>query len=293
MLSSLPLLCYMAQGKWKGFLAGSGYYGFGLLDFSLDWNYISFFSPLYIPLWSNASQIGGALIACWIIYPIMYFCNVLGAQTYPPMSSDTFDTTGNSYDVSAVLTPQYTLNQTAMDAYSQPRWSTSYAMNFFFGFACSTGALLYSVLFYGKDSVNAVINAWKNRRSDYGDPYLKLMSRTERVPHWWYMVILVLCMGLSIGCLYGADLGLPVSFPYTFSQINSFTDDNSGGASSSFASYRWSALSPTASCTASPVCRSACRTWRRFCPVPCLVETPVLCWRASSTPASFWCKTST
>ncbi|CAK7200166.1 hypothetical protein SEUCBS139899_002857 [Sporothrix eucalyptigena] len=209
MLSSLPVLCYMAHGNWKGFLAGSGYYGFGILDFSLDWNYISFFSPLYIPLWSNASQIGGALIACWLIYPILYFCNVLGAQTYPPMSSDTFDTTGNSYDVSAVLTPQYTLNQTAMDAYSQPRWSTSYAMNFFFGFACSTGAILYSILFYGKDSYQAVVNAWKNRRSDYDDPYLKLMSRTARVPHWWYLVILGLCMALSIGCLYGADLGLP------------------------------------------------------------------------------------
>ncbi|CAK7233562.1 hypothetical protein SBRCBS47491_008654 [Sporothrix bragantina] len=209
MLSSLPLLCYMTHGQWKGFLAGSGYYGFGLLDFTLDWNYASFFSPLYIPLWSNASQIGGALIACWLIYPILYFCNVLGAQTYPPMSSDTFDVTGNSYNVSAVLTPQYTLNQTAMDAYSEPRWSTSYAMNFFFGFACSTGAVLYSILFYGKDSVEAVINAWKNRRSDYDDPYLKLMSRTERVPHWWYLVILVLCMALSIGCLYGAGLGLP------------------------------------------------------------------------------------
>ncbi|KAK0725295.1 oligopeptide transporter 6 [Lasiosphaeris hirsuta] len=209
MLSSLPLVCYFAHGQWRGFLMGSGTYGFGMLDISLDWNYASFWQPLYTPLWANASQIGGAAVAVWLIYPIMYFTNTLNALNYPPMSSGTFDDQGQKYNISRILTPQYTLNQTAMDEYSLPHWSISYAMYFFWGFACSTGAIVYSALWYGKDSWVAVSESWKGRRSDYNDPYLKLMSRTARVPHWWYLTLLAVSLALSLGCLYGAEIGLP------------------------------------------------------------------------------------
>ncbi|KAH8884723.1 oligopeptide transporter 6 [Thozetella sp. PMI_491] len=209
MLSTLPLLCYMGHGNWKAFTLGSGTTGFGFLDITLDWNYTSFFSPLYTPLWANATQLLGAALACWFLYPLMYFTNTLNGLNYPPMSSGTFDVDGNRYNISRVMTPEYKLNQTAMDEYSTPHWSVSYAMYFFWGFACSSGALVYSVLWYGKDSWLAVREAWKGRRSDYDDPYLKLMSRTERVPHWWYLALLVVCLALSLGCIYGAGIGLP------------------------------------------------------------------------------------
>lgn len=209
LLSSLPLLCYFAHGKWIGYIMGSGYYGFGLLDLSLDWNYVTFFQPLYTPLWSNASQIFGAIFSVWMIYPIMYFTNTLNAKNYPPMSSKTFDDTGAVYNISSIMNPDWTLNQKAMDNYSLPNWSISYAMYFFWGFCCSAGALVWSILWYGKDSWIAIKEAWQGRRDDYGDPYLKLMSRTGRVPHWWYLSLLAICVALSLGCLYGADIGLP------------------------------------------------------------------------------------
>ncbi|KAI6262912.1 hypothetical protein ACKVWC_007736 [Pyricularia oryzae] len=209
MLGSLPLLCYMAHGQWKGWAMGSGYYGFGMLDITLDWNYAGFFLPLYTPLWSTASQVLGAVLTCWFIYPIMYFGNSLDALNYPPMSSGTFDTTGARYNVSRVLNSDYTLDQAAMDAYSEPRWSPSYAMYFFWGFAASTGALLYAVLWYGKESYIAVMDSWKGRDNDCNDPYLRLMSRCPRVPHWWYLTLLAVCFALSLGTIYGAGLGLP------------------------------------------------------------------------------------
>ncbi|KAK3385091.1 isp4 protein [Podospora didyma] len=209
LLSSIPLLCYFAHGQWKGYVLGSGYYGFGMLDISLDWNSSTFWQPLYTPLWANASQIGGALVACWLTYPILYFTNTLNAPSYPPMSSGTFDDTGAKYNITPILTPQYTLDQTAVNEYSMPRWSISYAMAIFWGFACSTSALVYAGLWYGKDSYVAIVEAWKSRRDDYNDPYLKLMSRTARVPHWWYLTLLAACFALSLGCVYGAEIGLP------------------------------------------------------------------------------------
>jgi hypothetical protein len=125
------------------------------------------------------------------------------------MSSGTFDDTGNTYNISSVMTPQYTLNATAMAEYSLPYWSPSYAMYFFWGFACSTGAIVYSVCWYGKDSYIAIVEAWKGRRSDYDDPYLKLMSSQPRVPHWWYLTLLAICFALSLGVIYGAGFELP------------------------------------------------------------------------------------
>ncbi|KAL3419940.1 small oligopeptide opt family [Phlyctema vagabunda] len=128
MLSSLPLICYMGHGKWIAYLVGSGYNGFGILNLSLDWNYIGFWQPFYTPLWANAHNIAGAIIAVWGIYPIMYFTNTLDSLKYPPMSSGTFDDTGSRYNTSRVLNADFTLNQAAMDAYSMPHWSGSYAM---------------------------------------------------------------------------------------------------------------------------------------------------------------------
>jgi hypothetical protein len=99
-----------------------------MLDLTLDWNYTGFWQPLYTPLWANAHQIIGAMLSVWMIYPIMYFTNTLNAKNYPPMSSGTFDDTGTRYNTSRILTANYELDQAAMDAYSMPHWSGSYAM---------------------------------------------------------------------------------------------------------------------------------------------------------------------
>ena len=209
MLSSLPLLCYMGPTSWKVFLLASGTYGFGILDLSFDWNYASFFSPLYTPLWANANRFVGAFLTCWLLYPIMYFANTFGGQRFAPMSSGTWDKNGSKYDIALVLTSSYTLNQTAMDSYSNPYWSGSYAMHFFWGFASSTGVLVYAVLFHGRSSWESIRDAWHNKRTDYDDPYVRLTANLPRVPNSWYIILLVTCLAVALGQLYGAEMQLP------------------------------------------------------------------------------------
>ncbi|KAH6879876.1 isp4 protein [Thelonectria olida] len=210
MLGSLPLLCYMGHGNWIAYLIGSGSKGFGMLDISLDWNYASFFAPLYTPLWSTASQVAGAVFSCWFLYPILYFANARDSQNYPAMSSGTFDSTGATYNVSRVLTPDGTGNYTAMAEYSSPHWSTSYAMTFFWGFASSTGAIAFALLWYGNESWSAIRETWSKGRKSYDDdPYFRVVSDFKRVPHWWYLAILAIATALSLASLYGGDWGLP------------------------------------------------------------------------------------
>ena len=133
----------------------------------------------------------------------------MNALNFAPMSSGTWDNTGADYNISAILTPQFTLNQTAMNEYSKPYWSPAYAMYFFCGFAATTGALLYAALWYGKSSYEAFTEAFQNRRSDYDDPYLQLMSGFKRVPHWWYMALLAICSALAIATIYMLETSLP------------------------------------------------------------------------------------
>jgi len=63
----------------------------------------------------------------------------------------------------------------------------------------------------------AIVGAWNGRRTGYNDDvYLKFMCDPERIPHWWYIALLVVCLYISLACFYGAGLGLPaalVSFP--------------------------------------------------------------------------------
>lgn len=210
MLGSLPLVCYMGHGNFVAYVLSSGNYGFGMLDLSLDWNYASFFAPLYTPLWSSASQIFGAVLMCWLVFPILYFTDTLGSSTFPAMSSSTFDYTGQEYNVSRVITPDGYGNATAIAEYSRPYWSTSYAMTFFWGFASSAGAIVFACLWYGRDGVRVIRDTFaKGRASHEDDPYLNVMKGFPRVPHWWYFVILLVATGLSIGSLYGGDWGLP------------------------------------------------------------------------------------
>ncbi|KAH9817762.1 OPT oligopeptide transporter protein [Teratosphaeria destructans] len=226
-LASLPLICWMGHGNPIAYVLGSGTYGFGLLDITLDWNYINgTLQPMYTPLWAFGNQAGGIIFACWLLYPILYYTNTFGSKTFPAMSSNTFDEDGNPYNITRVMTPDYQLNQTAMDNYSQPHWGTSYVFYFFWGFAASTGAMLYSVLWYGKDCYTVFMNSWKGKAmDDYNDPYLKIMSVHKRVPHWWYFALLAVCFALSLGTIYGGKFDLPwwgfivmclVSWVFTF-----------------------------------------------------------------------------
>lgn len=212
-LSSLPLLCWMGHGNPIAYVLGSGNYGFGILDISLDWNYINngVLAPMYTPLWSAMTQCTGVFLAVWLLYPILYYTNVMDSQNFGAVSSKTYDSTGSTYNISRVLTPDFRLNQTAMDEYSRPFWSTPYVFYFFWGFAASSGAMIWSMIWYGKDIMAAAKNLFFGRRdtNDYNDPYLKLMSFDPRVPHSWYLILLVISSSLSILTIYCGGFQLP------------------------------------------------------------------------------------
>nr|XP_001400241.2 hypothetical protein ANI_1_3030024 [Aspergillus niger CBS 513.88] len=181
LLGSLPLICWFGHGNWKAFILGSGTYGFGILDLSLDWNYITFMYPYYTPLWSSMNQCIFVIFCIWILYPAIYFTNTMNAQNFAPMDTDTYTVNGSTYDVSAIVGSNLEVNRTALAEYGSPYWAPSYVFYWFWTFAALTASMTYAILWYGKSGWEDFKNAWNNKRSDYDDPYLKLMSFQKRV----------------------------------------------------------------------------------------------------------------
>lgn len=105
------------------------------------------------------------------------------------------------------MTPDFTLNQAAMDDYSLPFWSPTFAIHYFWGFATLAGSWVYAVLWHGKDAWRAVKATFRGQRQDYDDPYLKVMSFDPRVPHWWYLILLAVCAALSLATIYQVRYG--------------------------------------------------------------------------------------
>lgn len=105
-----------------------------------------------------------------------------------------FDNTGSSYNVSRILTSEYTLDVEAYEAYSPPYLSASYAILYMFFFAaylaCITHVLLYnwrdlSLGFKSvKDSINKGRGHWfRSSREQFTDVHNRLMMQCKWKSH--------------------------------------------------------------------------------------------------------------
>ena len=62
----------------------------------------------------------GFVVLAWILAPTAYYSNLWGSKAMPIVSNRVFTADGYFYNVSAVLTPQLRLNETAYRNYGRP-----------------------------------------------------------------------------------------------------------------------------------------------------------------------------
>lgn len=103
------------------------------------------------------------------------------------MSSRTsYDRYGNTYNVTAIINADATLNEERYKAYSPLFLSTTFAMSYGLSFASITSTLTHTFFYFRKQ-------IWVQSRrsmSEQPDIHARLMSRYRQVPEWWYAVIL-------------------------------------------------------------------------------------------------------
>ncbi|KZP16413.1 OPT oligopeptide transporter [Athelia psychrophila] len=193
-------------------------HGMGMSIITFDWSQIAYIgSPLATPWWAEANVAFGFVFFYWILTPALYYTNTWYAEYMPISSRTSFDNTGSSYNVTAIINPDSSLNLAAYEAYSPIYLSTTFAMSYGLSFASITATLAHAFLFFRKQ-------IWAQSRRSIGeqpDIHARLMSKYKQVPEWYYAIILVVTFVMGIISIEVWHTQFPV-WAYVLALIISF-----------------------------------------------------------------------
>ncbi|KAJ0334857.1 hypothetical protein COL922a_010163 [Colletotrichum nupharicola] len=172
--------------------------GQGILNFYLDWQYITS-RYMSLPLLQQANSWVGIVLS-YIMCFSLYYGGAWGVKKFPFMSTAMFDAkTGKVYNQTAVFGQNAILDTEALEVHGLPRltasnvWANMAAM-------AAIGALITHIsLFYGSLIKRSLIQAWKKTETD---PHYKVMQGNYKdVPMWWYLAILLVGFFTGLGAV--------------------------------------------------------------------------------------------
>ncbi|KAM3743914.1 hypothetical protein ACB098_06G012200 [Castanea mollissima] len=213
-ISALSFVCWIWKDSVTAQQIGGGMKGLGVGSFGLDWLTVAGFlgTPLATPLFAIINILVGFIVFVYAIIPIAYWSNAYDAKKFPIFSSNTFDHTGQPYNISRILNEKaFDINLAAYDSYSKLYLSVFFAFTYGLSFATLTATITHVALFNGK----TIWTLWKQTTSaakdDYADVHTRLMKNYKQVPQWWFYTILVLMLALAmVACEgFGKQLQLP------------------------------------------------------------------------------------
>ena len=161
--------------------------GLSLLPLTLDWTQVAGFvgSPLIPPWHAIANTLIGVVVFYIFGASLLHYTNTWYGVYLPMSDSSTYDNTGAHYDVSRVLTPQFTLDEAAYKAYSPLFLSTTFAMSYGLSFAAISALVVYTYLHHS----HTIWQQYRNSTHEKPDIHMKLMRKYKEAPGWWYMVL--------------------------------------------------------------------------------------------------------
>ncbi|KAJ7510418.1 OPT oligopeptide transporter [Mycena galericulata] len=212
LLTAFSIICLADNGRHAFvrnlFGAGSSNEGIGLLSVSTSWTLITQGTPLVWPLQTQINS----FIGMWIGYVVLtscYYSNVFNGRDIPFMSTSLFGSDGNEYNQSAVITPDYRLNATALETIGLPRYTATYAISQLCYNLSLGSAVTYLFLWHWPELRTAFggLRFLKRGHADVEDPHYKEMQKYPEVPQWVYAVLFVVSIAVGIGCSYAGPGG--------------------------------------------------------------------------------------
>ncbi|KAI8100046.1 OPT family small oligopeptide transporter [Halteromyces radiatus] len=187
--------------------------GLGILSLSFDWNFLSYYYPMVLPLWVQLNIYFGILLL-WIVGPILWYYDVWDAQSFRFLSNGIFamnETThlGYTYPQKSVLNPDNSLNHTKLEEVGSPRYSTIFALSYILINFGVTATITHVALYYGKQIWSTVRTTREEYAKNNQDIHNKLMAAYPEVPNWWYYIVFVLGIAVNIGLAYANHSSLP------------------------------------------------------------------------------------
>jgi OPT family oligopeptide transporter len=211
-ISTISLVCLIWKNSVTAQQIGSGVYGIGVGSFGLDWATVAGFlgTPLSTPAFAIMNVMAGFFLIVYVILPIAYWTDAYNAKRFPIISPQVFMANGSKYDVNQVLDQStFQFSQAGYDGAGQINLSIFFAFTYGLSFATLAATLSHVALFHGK-------SIWEQTKATVrvqaGDVHTRLMKKNYAiVPQWWFQVMLVLVLGLSVFTCegFGRQLQLP------------------------------------------------------------------------------------
>ncbi|TGO84229.1 hypothetical protein BPOR_0532g00040 [Botrytis porri] len=184
-----------------------GWTGISILPITFDWTQITGYnlqSPLIPPWFAIANTAIGTVFWFMIVTARIHFSGHWYAEWLPISDSNSYDNTGQHYNVTKIITPEYTLDIEKYKEYSPLFLSTTFSLTYGLSFAAIAAVIFHTMLFHGQE-------IWILARAIRGsldDNHTKMMRKYKPVPGWWYIVffLVMMAMALAAVCAYPTHL---------------------------------------------------------------------------------------
>ncbi|TVY16127.1 Oligopeptide transporter 2, partial [Lachnellula arida] len=201
--------------------------GLGLFNpiTTFDWNVAtSSYAALAQPFFSTCTMYFGSILGGFIILGI-YYSNMYNTAYLPINSSSAYTNNGTSYKVQHIVVNNK-LDETLYQQYSPPFYTAGYILTVGANFAFYPVYFLYIMVNQWSTVSEAYVNFYKGLRHGRGnyegamDVHSRLMSKYKEVPDWWFLLILVAAIVVSIVFLEIYPLDTPVWLVFVMIGIN-------------------------------------------------------------------------
>lgn len=211
-ITALSFICWIWKNSVTMQQIGAGTNGLGVGAIGLDWSTVAGFlgSPLATPGFAMINILVGFIITVYMAIPILYWTNTFEAKRFPIFSSKLFTDNGSVYDVNKVLNPKtFQFSQEGYDRVGHINLSIFFVLSYGLSFATLAASLSHVCFFHGKEIWRQTKAAFNDQ---FGDIHTRLMKKNyESVPEWWFLLILISMIALSIFTCegFGKELQLP------------------------------------------------------------------------------------
>ncbi|KAH7524799.1 hypothetical protein FEM48_Zijuj06G0157400 [Ziziphus jujuba var. spinosa] len=204
-LSTISWVCWIFPNSITAQQLGSGMQGLGLGALALDWSVIASFlgSPLISPFFAIANVAVGYFLFMYAILPFVYWgVNLYNAKNFPIFSSHLFNAQGQIYNVSAIVNNQFEIDLDAYKRQGRINLSVFFSFTYGIGFAGIISTLTHVALFNGSEIRQRFRASYEGKE----DIHTKLMRKYKNIPNWWFHLMLVLSLILSLAlCIFMKD----------------------------------------------------------------------------------------
>ncbi|XP_027112756.1 oligopeptide transporter 4 [Coffea arabica] len=196
-LSSISWVCWVFSKSVTAQQIGSGMRGLGIGALTLDWSVVAsfLFSPLISPFFSIVNILVGYVLILYIVIPVAYWgLDLYSAKRFPIFSSHLFTDKGQKYDIVAIVNDNFELDLNKYEEQGRIHLSMFFALTYGFGFATIASTLTHVGFFYGREIYERFRASYKEKE----DIHTRLMRRYKDIPSWWFHVLLVITLLVSL-----------------------------------------------------------------------------------------------